>query len=86
MQFFLSSVEGCQVDQILLSGVEINGINALVAECLSLPVALVDPFQNMSLAASVESKCFQQARSTLMVACGLALRGITHNQTSLGTL
>lgn len=79
MQFFLSSVEGCQVDQILLSGVGIDGINAMVAECLSLPVALVEPFQNMPLAAGVDAKWFQQERSALMVACGLALRGVNHH-------
>lgn len=78
MHIFLSSVDGCPVDQIWLSGLEISGLCAIVSEGLSLPTAIINPFHHMSLATAVNEQQLQREASAVVTACGLALRGLAH--------
>jgi type IV pilus assembly protein PilM len=76
MQFFISSIPNHPVESILLSGLRVSVLSTIVADELSLPVTIVNPFQAMSLAAVVNESQLQQQAATLTIACGLALRGV----------
>jgi type IV pilus assembly protein PilM len=78
MQFFISAIPGCSVDQVLLSGVGVSALSDMVSECLSLPVTIINPFHTLSLATGVNEARLWQEASTLTIACGLALRGIAY--------
>lgn len=76
MQFFISATPNCTVEKILLSGTGVNALSAIVADCLSLPVTIIDPFHTLFLSAAVNETALQQAAPALTIAFGLALRGI----------
>ena len=78
MQMFLSSAQSHPVDEILFSGSDINGLAAIVADDLSLPVTIINPFHTMLLTNTVNALPLQQEASTFTIACGLALRGLMH--------
>ncbi len=78
MQFFISATPDYLVEKVLLSGFGVSALSIMVSDCLSLPVTIINPFHNMSLSAVVNAHPLQQEASTLTIACGLALRGITH--------
>ncbi len=76
MQLFISSTQTCPVDEILLSGPDVSEFVKVVSESLILPVTIIDPFQNMYPATTVNALQLQQEASSLVIACGLALRGV----------
>ncbi len=78
MQMFLSSAKSHPVDEILLSGSELNGLTAIVSDDLSLPVTIINPFHAMLLTDTVNALQLQQEASAFTIACGLALRGLMH--------
>ncbi len=77
MQFFLSSGYSHNVDFILLAGggAHLNGLSEMLADRLSAPCVIADPFENMSLARGLNEDSLRLDAPAFMVSCGLALRG-----------
>ncbi len=77
LQFFYSSSEHNHVDAIVLTGgsASISGLAAVLEQQLGTTTILANPFANMSVAKKVNAKQLAQEAPTLMIACGLAMRG-----------
>lgn len=78
LQFFQSSGAGGQVDQIVLAGgtASMDGMAALVAARLKRPCTLANPFADMAMAPGVNRPGLLKDAPAMMIACGLALRGL----------
>jgi type IV pilus assembly protein PilM len=76
LQFFYSSTAYNNVDQILLAGgcAQIPGSDEMIANRVGVPTAIANPFSSMSLASRIKPQSLSGDASSLMVACGLALR------------
>jgi type IV pilus assembly protein PilM len=77
LQFFYSSSPFNSVDQVLLAGgcAQIAGIDELVAARIGVTVAVANPFSSMSLASRIKPQMLGADAPSLMISCGLALRG-----------
>jgi len=77
LQFFYSSSPFNSVDQVLLAGgcAQIAGIDELVAARIGVAVAVANPFSSMSLASRIKPQMLGADAPSLMISCGLALRG-----------
>ena len=77
LQFFYSSSPFNSVDQILLAGgcSQIPGIDELVTARIGTASAIANPFSTMSLASRIKPQMLSADAPSLMVSCGLALRG-----------
>ena len=77
LQFFYSSSQFNDVDYIILAG----GTSALpdlderVQDELGVPTIVANPFLNMTLASKVNANLLNNDAPSLLVACGLAMRG-----------
>jgi type IV pilus assembly protein PilM len=78
LQFFYSSGEHEHVDYIALAGgcSSIPGIAELVESNLGIATGVVDPFGNARMAGRVPKQRIMNDAPALMIACGLALRGV----------
>jgi type IV pilus assembly protein PilM len=76
LQFFFTSTQFNQVDHIVLSGgcAVIPGVDEVVATRTQVNTIVANPFANMVLSDKVKAKALLADSSSLMVACGLALR------------
>jgi type IV pilus assembly protein PilM len=76
LQFFFSSSQYNEVDQIVLAGgsSSISGVDALIEQQLGVPTMVANPFKNMSIAPRIKAQVLAQDAPALMIACGLALR------------
>jgi len=61
----------------LLAGgcAQIAGIDELVAARIGVAVAVANPFSSMSLASRIKPQMLGADAPSLMISCGLALRG-----------
>ncbi|HCU53107.1 MAG TPA: pilus assembly protein PilM [Gammaproteobacteria bacterium] len=77
LQFFYSSSPFNSVDQILLAGgcSQIPGIEELVSARVGVPAVVANPFSIMSLASRIKPQMLSADAPSLMISCGLALRG-----------
>jgi len=77
LQFFYSSSPFNSVDQVLLAGgcAQIAGIDELVAARVGVTTAIANPFSSMSLATRIKPQMLAADAPSLMISCGLALRG-----------
>lgn len=77
LQFFYSSSPFNSVDQVLLAGgcAQIPGIDELVAARVGVSAAIANPFSSMSLASRIKPQMLAADAPSLMISCGLALRG-----------
>jgi type IV pilus assembly protein PilM len=77
LQFFYSSSPFNSVDQVLLAGgcSQIPGIDELVAARVGVDAAGANPFSSMSLATRIKPQMLAADAPSLMISCGLALRG-----------
>jgi type IV pilus assembly protein PilM len=77
LQFFYSSSPFNSVDQVLLAGgcAQIAGIDELVAARVGVTAAVANPFSSMSLASRIKPQMLGADAPSLMISCGLALRG-----------
>ena len=77
LQFFYSSSPFNSVDQVLLAGgcAQIAGIDELLAARVGVAVAVANPFSSMSLASRIKPQMLAADAPSLMISCGLALRG-----------
>ncbi len=76
LQFFFTSTQFNKVDHIVLAGgcASIPGIDELVATRTQVNTIVANPFAGMMLSDRVRAKNLLADASSLMVACGLALR------------
>lgn len=76
LQFFFSSTPYNTVDKILLAGGTslVAGAVDLLDERLDAPTSLLNPFQYMSLSNNISADVVKSESSSMLVACGLALR------------
>ena len=77
LQFFYSSSPFNSVDQVLLAGgcAQIPGIDELVAARVGVTTNIANPFAQMSLSSRIKSQMLSADAPSLMVCCGLAMRG-----------
>ncbi len=77
-QFFYSSSSITNIDHLILAGgcSSTEGIAELVESKIGIPTIVANPFANMSLASRVPAQTLQNDAPSLMIACGLALRGV----------
>lgn len=78
LQFFFSSSQYNDVDLIVLAGgvASTDGLAEMVREGLSTEVIVANPFANMSVSSRVTKAILENDAASLMMACGLALRGL----------
>lgn len=78
LQFFYSSSEHEHVDYIALAGgcSSIPGVAELVESNLGIHAGVADPFINVKTAGRVPRQRLTNDAPSLMIACGLALRGV----------
>ena len=63
----------------LVGGVAVtDGLVALVENRLATPTTIANPFTNMSISPRVNAVALSGDAPAMMVAAGLALRGLTH--------
>jgi len=77
-QFFYSSSSITNIDQLILAGgcSSTVGIAELVESKIGIPTIVANPFANMSLASRVPAQTLENDAPSLMISCGLALRGV----------
>jgi type IV pilus assembly protein PilM len=76
LQFFFTSTQFNQVDQIILSGgcAVVPGLDQIVAGRTQVPTLVANPFVGMALSARIRPKNLAMEAPALIVACGLAMR------------
>ncbi|NOR81496.1 MAG: type IV pilus assembly protein PilM [Methyloprofundus sp.] len=76
LQFFISSSANRSIDSIVLAGgcASIAGIDKLVEQELGIPALIANPFINMALSNKIKPQSLSNDASSMMIACGLALR------------
>ena len=76
LQFFFSSSQFNEIDHILLAGgiANIPGLAKLLQQKLGYRVTIANPFLQMGFSPQIDIKKIENDASSLMVACGLALR------------
>ena len=76
LQFFFSSSQFNEIDHILLAGGNANipGLAKLLHQKLGYRVTIANPFLQMGFSPQIDIKKIENDASSLMVACGLALR------------
>jgi type IV pilus assembly protein PilM len=77
LQFFFSSSQYNDVDMIVLAGgtASTKGLAEIVESTLSTRTVVANPFAKMALSGKVNKAQFKNDASSLLIACGLAVRG-----------
>ena len=78
LQFFTSSTQYNRVDHIVLAGgcAAIAAVDVMVQDRTQVNTIVANPFQGMSMASKVKQQQATLDAPALMIACGLALRGV----------
>ncbi len=78
LQFCFSATQYNDIDFAILAGgvAAMDGLANKVQESLGVSVAVANPFAEMDIAAKVDASALQSDASALMIACGLAMRGL----------
>lgn len=78
LQFFTSSTQYNRVEHIVLAGggAATTGISSAVQAKTQINVVIANPFHSMSLGSKVKKHQIAIDAPALMVACGLAMRGV----------
>lgn len=77
LQFFFSSSQYNDVDLIVLAGgaASTKGLAAMMQEALSTRTVVADPFAKMTIGNRVNKAQLKNDAASLLLACGLAVRG-----------
>jgi type IV pilus assembly protein PilM len=78
LQFFTSSTQYNRVDHIVLAGgcAAIPTVDVMVQDRTQVNTIVANPFQSMSLGSKVKQQQVAIDAPALIVACGLAMRGV----------
>ncbi|MCC6303274.1 MAG: pilus assembly protein PilM [Gammaproteobacteria bacterium] len=76
LQFFFSSSQHNSVDHIVLAGgcAAIPGVDTLIEDKIGITASVANPFADMSLTSRINPEAIRSDASSLMIACGLAMR------------
>lgn len=76
LQFFFTSTPYSRVDRVLLGGgsAVLPGLVDAMAERLSVPVEIMDPFAGMEISDAIRERQLRVDAPGLLTACGLAMR------------
>lgn len=76
LQFFYSSSQYNSVDYIVMAGgsASVEGLDQLVRDKTDTPTVVANPFVGMSVSPKVDTSALSNDASSLMIACGLAMR------------
>jgi type IV pilus assembly protein PilM len=76
LQFFFSSSQHNTVEHIVLAGgcAAIPGVDAMIEDKVGITTSVANPFANMSLTSRISPEGIRSDASSLMIACGLAMR------------
>lgn len=76
LQFFYSSSQYSDVDAIALAGgsASLPGLTGMIQAKLGASTSVVNPFAKMTIAGKVDTSALTSNASSLMIACGLAMR------------
>jgi type IV pilus assembly protein PilM len=79
LQFFTSSTQYNRVDHIVLAGgcAGIPAIDVMVQDRTQVNTIVANPFQSMSLSSKIKQQQVLIDAPALMIACGLAMRGVS---------
>ena len=79
LQFFFSSSQYNDVDLIVLAGgvAGTPGLAEMLTETLATKTVVANPFARMSIGSKVNKGQLKNDAASLMLACGLALRGFS---------
>jgi type IV pilus assembly protein PilM len=78
LQFFTSSTQYNRADHIVLAGgcAGIATIDVMVQDRTQVNTIVANPFQSMSLSSKIKQQQLSIDAPALMIACGLAMRGV----------
>lgn len=78
LNFFYAGTSHNSVDHIVLAGgsAAIANIDKMVEEKLSVSTMIANPFSEMSLSSNIKAQVLSNDAPSLMIACGLAMRGV----------
>jgi type IV pilus assembly protein PilM len=78
LQFFTSSTQYNRADHIVLAGgcAGISAIDVMVQDRTQVNTIVANPFQTMSLSSKIKQQQVLIDAPALMIACGLAMRGV----------
>jgi len=78
LQFFTSSTQFNRVDHIVLAGgcAAIPAVDVMVQDRTQVNTIVANPFQSMSLSSKVKQQQATTDAPALIIACGLAMRGV----------
>jgi len=78
LQFFTSSTQYNRADHIVLAGgcAGIAAIDVMVQDRTQVNTIVANPFQSMSLSSKIKQQQVSIDAPALMIACGLAMRGV----------
>jgi type IV pilus assembly protein PilM len=78
LQFFTSSTQYNRVDHILLAGgcAAIPAVDVMVQDRTQVNTVVANPFQNMALSSKIKPQQVALDAPALLIACGLAMRGL----------
>ena len=78
LQTFFSSTSQHQVDQIVLCGgtALLPGLADVMEQQIGVPTMIANPLAEMSVASGVNADNLQKDATSLMIACGLAMRSL----------
>jgi len=78
LQFFFSADKNDFVDQIVLAGgsTGVPGVAELIQERIGTPTIIADPFEKVSMGSDIPTQRLRDDGPAMMIAAGLALRGL----------
>ncbi|NKN32662.1 pilus assembly protein PilM [Marichromatium bheemlicum] len=78
LQFFYSGTSYSKVDRLVISGgaASLPRLDQLVGERLRIPTTIANPFARMVLAPTLDAQALMREAPGMMLALGLALRGV----------
>lgn len=81
IQFFIASNVSRPIDGVIIAGgcASIAGVDQLISQAINIPVHIANPFINMELSSRVDPKNLSKDASSMLIACGLALRSFGVN-------
>jgi len=77
LQFFYSSSETTDIDILVIAGgcASISNLAGLIESKLEIKTIIANPFSEMTISPKVNKKILANDAPSLMIACGLAMRG-----------
>ena len=78
IQFFISSSQSEKINYIFLAGnfISIKELSVWLSDRLKMPIRVANPLSQMAFSDTVNCQAIEDNAASLLVACGLAMRGL----------